>query len=371
MKLVGLSILAGLSLLNAQQSIVPATIDPLLPTPLASGVSTTFSLPTVTVPTLFASTYSYSIKVPAGTTKLEIDLTSNYDLDLYARYGQPVAYGADGGTIVADYSSATAGGNESIVITGSPMPAGTYYIALNVSTFGMPTSGILTATATVGCQYNLETSEISMTAAGGLGSVSVLSTPACAWTAVGSAPWITVYSHPNGISSGLVGFQVAANTGAARIGVITIGGQVFTIREAGVGEVLVPNNALLISQFVAGGGQWSMDIFVTNLSATSEGFTMTFYNADGTPRTMPIQGPGAVGSITRTLAAGETQLIQTSGSDALQQGWAVLIPNSSTASRLSGFAVFRSTLPVGSSEAIVPFMDPNQTRFVLLYDNAN
>ena len=371
MKLVGLSILAGLSLLNAQQSIVPATIDPLLPTPLASGVSTTFSLPTVTVPTLFASTYSYSIKVPAGTTKLEIDLTSNYDLDLYARYGQPVAYGADGGTIVADYSSATAGGNESIVITGSPMPAGTYYIALNVSTFGMPTSGILTATATVGCQYNLETSEISMTAAGGLGSVSVLSTPACAWTAVGSAPWITVYSHPNGISSGLVGFQVAANTGAARIGVITIGGQVFTIREAGVGEVLVPNNALLISQFVAGGGQWSMDIFVTNLSATSEGFTMTFYNADGTPRTMPIQGPGAVGSITRTLAAGETQLIQTSGSDALQQGWAVLIPNSSTASRLSGFAVFRSTLPVGSSEANVAFMDPNQTRFVLLYDNAN
>jgi hypothetical protein len=98
---------------------------------------------------------------------------------------------------------------------------------------------------------------------------------------------------------------------------------------------------------------------------------MTFYNADGTPRTMPIQGSGAAGSITRTLAPGETQLIQTSGSDALQQGWAVLVPNSSTASRLSGFAVFRSSLPVGSSEAIVPFMDPKQTRYVLLYDNAN
>ncbi len=365
MKLIGLSILASLSLLHAQ------VIDPLLPTPLQSGVSAGFSLPVVTAPTLFAQTYSYSIKVPAGTTKLEVDLVSSFDLDLYVRYNQPVAYGADGGSIVADYRSETVGGNETIVITGSPIPAGTYYIALNVSTFGVATTGVLVATATVGCQYNLETSDISMTAAGGLGSISVLSTPACAWTAVGSAPWITVYSHPNGISSGLVGYQVAVNTGAARIGVITIGGQVFTIRQAGVGEVLVPDNALLISQFVAGGGQWSMDIFVTNLSTTSEGFTMSFYNGDGTPRTMPIQGSGTVGSIIGTLAAGQTQLIQTAGSDALQEGWAVLVPNSPTASRLSGFAVFRSTLPVGSSEAVVPFMDPTQTRFILLYDNAS
>ena len=168
-----------------------------------------------------------------------------------------------------------------------------------------------------------------------------------------------------------MGYQVAVNTGAARIGVITIGGQVFTIQQAGVGAVLVPDNALLISQFVAGGGQWSMDIFVTNVSATSEGFTMTFYNADGTPRTMPIQDVGLVGSITRTVASGEMQLIQTAGADALQQGWAVLIPNSSGASRLSGFAVFRQSLSVGSSEAVVPFMDPTQSRYVLLYDNAN
>jgi Bacterial pre-peptidase C-terminal domain len=362
--LLSLSMFASLGLLNAQQSAD-------LPTPLQSGSLTSFTLPVVTAPTLFSGTYSFSIKVPAGTTQLEVDLNSMYDMSLYVRYGQPVAYGDNGGPIVADYRSETVGGMQSIVITGSPMQAGTYYIALDVSTFGVATSGYLIATATVGCQYNLETSEISMTAAGGLGSISVLSTPACAWTAVGSAPWINVYSHPNGISSGLVGYQVAANTGAARIGVITIGGQVFTIRQAGVGEVLVPNNALLISQFVAGGGQWSMDIFVTNLSVMSEGFTMTFYNADGTLRTMPIQGSGTVSSITGTLASGQTQLIQTGDADTLQQGWAVLIPNSPTASRLSGFAVFRQSLSSGSSEAVVPFMDPTQTRFVLLYDNAN
>jgi hypothetical protein len=355
--LLSLSLLASLAFLNAQ---------PTLPTPLQSGALVAFTLPKVTDPTLFAGTYSYAIKVPEGATRLEIVLNSDFDLDLYVRYGQPVAYDDVGG-VVADYRSETVGGNESIVVTGLPMPAGTYFIALKVWTLGMATSGFLKATTTVGCQYNLETSEITMTAAGGAGSISVLSTPSCAWTAVPSAPWITITSHGSSISSASMGFQVAVNTGPARIGVILIGGQVFTVRQAGVGAVLVPDNALLISQFVAGGGQWSMDIFVTNLSSTSEGFTRTFYNADGTPRTMPIQNAGLVGSITSTVASGETQLIQTAGADALQQGWAVLIPNSPNASRLSGFAVFRSTLAVGSSEAIVPFMDPKQSRYVLLY----
>ena len=360
MKILCLSILAGVSLLQAQS--VP-------PTPLQSGALVSVAFPIVTVPTLFADTYSYSIKVPAGATRLEINLSSTFDLDLYVRYGHPVAYGDDGG-VIADYRSETVGGNESVVISGTPMQAGTYYIAIKVSTLGIATSGFLIATTTVGCQYNLETSELSLTSAGGAGSISVLSTPACAWTAVASAPWITITSHGSGISSGLVGFQVAVNTGAARIGVITIGGQVFTVRQAGVGQILVPDNAQLISQFVAGGG-WSMDVFVTNLSSTSDGFTMSFYNADGTPRTMPIQGAGTVGSITRSVAAGETQKIQTGAADALQQGWAVLVPNSPNTSRLSGFAIFRLSLAANPSEAIVPFMDPKQNRFVILYDNAN
>jgi len=375
MKTISLLLLVSGSLVSAQQ-ISPAAAqtaaanDTSLPTALQSGVPVMVALPGVGGPTLFSGTYSYTIKVPEGTTRLEITLGSDSDLDLYARLNQPVAYG-DNGTILADYRSATAGGAESIVISGSPIAAGTYYIALTNST-GYPASGVLVATATVACSYSLETSETSMTAAGGSSSISVISTPSCGWTATASVPWITVFSHPSGISSGLVGFSVAANTGAARIGVITIGGQVFTVRQTGAGGIIVPDNAQLISQFVAGGGQWSMDIFVTNLSTRSEGYTMSFYNADGTPRTMPIQGASSTtGSLTKTVASGETQLIQTSGSDALQQGWAVLVPNSPNSSRLSGFAVFRSTLAAGSSEAVVPFMDPKQNRYVLLYDNSN
>ena len=362
MKLIALSVLAGLSLLSANGASAG--------TPLTSGAVTGVLLPGVSVPTLFPNTYSYTIKVPEGATRLEVNLTSQFDLDLYVRYGQPVDYGEDG-EVLADYRSETVGGNESVVIAGSPMRGGTYYIALKEWSVGLGASAFIVATTTVACTYNLESTEVSLTPAGGPGSISVLSTPSCAWTAVASAPWITITSHGAGLSSGLVGYQVAVNTGPARIAVITIGGQVFTVRQAGNGAILVPDNALLISQFVAGGAQWSMDIFVTNLSTNSEGFTMSFFNADGSPRTMPIQGVGNAGSITRTLASGETQLIQTAGADTLQQGWAVLIPNSSTASRLSGFAVFRSTIPSGSSEAIVPFMDPKQSRFLLIYDNAS
>ena len=142
----GLAILTGLSLLNAET----------LPAPLQSGAVVALALPTVSSPTLFPGTYSYAIKVPEGATRLEINLTSGFDLDLYARYGQPVDYN-EGGQVLADYRSETVGGNESIVITGSPMAAGTYYIALKVWTLGLATSGFLVATTTVGCQYNLET----------------------------------------------------------------------------------------------------------------------------------------------------------------------------------------------------------------------
>ena len=64
--------------------------------------------------------------------------------------------------------------------------------------------------------------------------------------------------------SARVGDQVALNSGAARVGAITIGGQVFAIVRrdrcnAGAGK--------RVAYFAvrAGGAQWSMDIFVTNV----------------------------------------------------------------------------------------------------------
>ena len=79
---------------------------------------------------------------------------------------------------------------------------------------------------TGGCTYAISAGGQAFTAAGGSGSFSVTTTAGCSWTAVSSAPWIT--STSNGTGNGSVTYQVAANTGAARSGSITIGGLTFT-----------------------------------------------------------------------------------------------------------------------------------------------
>jgi hypothetical protein len=87
---------------------------------------------------------------------------------------------------------------------------------------------------------------------------------------------------------------------------------------------------------------------------------------------MPIDQLGTKDTITGTLAGGETRIISTAAAPSLQQGWAVLTPGTPTASKLSGFAIFRFQPPgAPPSEGIVSFIGPKDQRFVLMYDNQN
>lgn len=71
--------------------------------------------------------------------------------------------------------------------------------------------------------------------AGGLaGTVSVTAATGSAWTATSNASWIGITSGSNGSGSGTVAYSVAANTGtSSRTGTLTIGGQTFTVTQAG------------------------------------------------------------------------------------------------------------------------------------------
>lgn len=75
----------------------------------------------------------YAVFVPAGASELKIDLSGNQDLDLFARFNQPLFLVGSGGG-VADYTSKNPGVTpESITITLSsspPLRAGLYYIAI-------------------------------------------------------------------------------------------------------------------------------------------------------------------------------------------------------------------------------------------------
>jgi hypothetical protein len=67
--------------------------------------------------------------------------------------------------------------------------------------------------------------------------VTVTSPEECPWTARNTNAWITITSPTNGIGSGAVSYQLAANAGAPRTGTLLIGGKTLTVRQ---GEATAP-----------------------------------------------------------------------------------------------------------------------------------
>lgn len=338
-------------------------------TAVTSGQTINFTLPFANGTTLYNGEYSHTIEVPSGATQLSVILQANIDVDLYVRRGQDVFLsGTTVGSIVADYRSESFSGSESISVANPP--SGTYYIAYTIFGGGGPASVSMTATVTApaACTFSFSPSNsASVTAAQTSGSFTVNTGTSCSWTAVSDSAWLTVQT-PSGTGTGLIQYQVAPNTGAVRTGRITVAGVAYTVTQAGGSVSSLPENALLVSQFVAGGGQWNTTIFLTNLSTATESFTLSFYDDAGLPQAMPIVGLGSIAVITGTLAAGETRRYETAPKAQLQVGWATIIPGSASFRRLGGFAVFRQDVGAASSEAIVNFTGPRDTKQVLLFD---
>ena len=108
-------------------------------------------------------------------------------------------------------------------------------------------SGSLTiagATFTVSeaaCTITLTPTSQSVSTGGGTGSVTVTTGSACPWSSTSNAGWVSVTSGASGTGSGSVGFSADGNVGGtSRSGTITIGGQTFTVNEAGCSYVVAP-----------------------------------------------------------------------------------------------------------------------------------
>ncbi len=89
---------------------------------------------------------------------------------------------------------------------------------------------------TPACVSGLSATSQTTAAAAGSGSFGVTAAAGCAWTASSNASWLTTSSSGNG--NGTVAFNVAANSGAARTGTITVGGQTFTVTQAAITHLL-------------------------------------------------------------------------------------------------------------------------------------
>ena len=86
------------------------------------------------------------------------------------------------------------------------------------------------------CSPTVSPASQNIGAGGGAGAPVNVSAPGtCQWTATSNAPWIAVTAGAIGTGNGSVAFSVAANTGGARAGTLTIAGQTFTVNQAAFG----------------------------------------------------------------------------------------------------------------------------------------
>ena len=117
------------------------------------------------------------------------------------------------------------------------------------------------------CSYTLGALSASPAAAGGAATVTVTAVAGCAWTAASNASWITITSGASGSGNGTVGYSVAANTGAARTGTMTIAGQTFTVNQVAAGTT---------------GTLFSYSAFASTTGLTLVGNAATTSTTDGT-----------------------------------------------------------------------------------------
>ena len=94
------------------------------------------------------------------------------------------------------------------------------------------------AQASFTCSFILSPTATAFSSSGETATFSVATASGCTWTAATTAPWITIVSGGSGSGPGVVGISASANLADARAGTVTVGGQVFTVTQAGAAIVI-------------------------------------------------------------------------------------------------------------------------------------
>ncbi|HKQ08992.1 MAG TPA: pre-peptidase C-terminal domain-containing protein [Blastocatellia bacterium] len=170
----------------------------------------------------------YSFTATAGQTIIATMTKSSATIDPYL-----FLVGPGGSVLVEDDDSA---GPPNAQITFTIPSSGTYTI--EATTYDLLDRGAyslsLAFMSLTTCNFTLSpTTSASVGAAGGTGSFNVNVGSGCNWTAVSSnTSWLTTASAGSG--NGPVNYSYAQNSGSAqRIATITVGGQTYTVTQAG------------------------------------------------------------------------------------------------------------------------------------------
>jgi hypothetical protein len=81
------------------------------------------------------------------------------------------------------------------------------------------------------CTYAVDPAALLVDAAGGSGTFTVNTAAGCSWTATPNAVWLQVTGGASGSGPGPVSFAASPNSGPARTGTISAGGQTFTASQ--------------------------------------------------------------------------------------------------------------------------------------------
>jgi hypothetical protein len=148
---------------------------------------------------------------------------------------------------IAVTSPASGSGSTGVVFTIAANPG--------ASRTGTITIGgqVFTVVQNAACSIALAPASQQFPSTGGSGTISVSTTASCAWTAVSNNSWIAVGSSASGTGNGSITFTVDANTGGARSGTLSVGGQTFTVGED-AGPVCTYSIAPGSQSFTSAGG---------------------------------------------------------------------------------------------------------------------
>jgi hypothetical protein len=149
------------------------------------------------------------------------------------------------------------------------------------------------------CSYTISPASQNFSAAGGPGSpVTVGTQNECRWTVRSNDAWITVTSDSNGVGNGTFTYSVAANTGAARTGTLTVGNRTFTVSQAAFTAAACSYSISPTSQnAAAAGGSGSVAVTTTSGCVWTAVSTASFITV-----TAGASGTGN-GTVSYTVAA--------------------------------------------------------------------
>lgn len=110
------------------------------------------------------------------------------------------------------------------------------------------------------CTYTISPNGQVFDYLAGTAYLSVTTENCCTWSATSDASWIMITSGMNGTGNGNVNYSVSENLSTARMGSITIEGEIFTVIQVGNPTASCSNWGDVITEYqiyVYGHGTWN------------------------------------------------------------------------------------------------------------------